>query len=260
MLRTMLKSKIHRARVTAADLHYEGSITVDETLLAAADILPYEQVHVLDVDNGARLQTYAIPGGTGRDLHQRRRRPAGVAGRHRHHPDLRPGDRRRRPGTFDRKSCTSTRANQIVTEGAMAAEDATERRSELGQPSAPGGGVWQAPAVARPDAGQWAGDRHRAQTWTVVDKEERDASHDQPDQGDEAQGPEDPDAHRLRLLDRPGGGRPGRADDPRRRQPGHGHPRLRQHRAGHAGHDAPPHARPSLGARARPWSSPTCPS
>lgn len=65
MHRTMLKSKIHRARVTAADLHYEGSITIDETLLAAADILPYEQVHVLDVDNGARLQTYAIPGGRG---------------------------------------------------------------------------------------------------------------------------------------------------------------------------------------------------
>lgn len=65
MYRTMLRSKIHRARVTAADLHYEGSITIDQTLLAAAGILPYEQVHVLDVDNGARLVTYAIPGRSG---------------------------------------------------------------------------------------------------------------------------------------------------------------------------------------------------
>ena len=61
-MRTVLKSKIHRATVTQADLHYEGSITIDPTLMDAADILPYEQVHVLDVDNGARLTTYAIEG------------------------------------------------------------------------------------------------------------------------------------------------------------------------------------------------------
>ncbi len=61
-MRTILKSKIHRARVTQADLHYEGSITLDPLLLEAADILPYEQVHVLDVDNGCRLTTYAIEG------------------------------------------------------------------------------------------------------------------------------------------------------------------------------------------------------
>jgi len=61
----MLKSKIHRARVTGANLLYEGSITLDAALLEAADILPFEAVHVLDVDNGARLQTYAIPGGPG---------------------------------------------------------------------------------------------------------------------------------------------------------------------------------------------------
>lgn len=64
-LRTVLKSKIHRARVTQADLHYEGSITIDADLMDAADILPYEQVHVLDVDNGARLTTYAIEGARG---------------------------------------------------------------------------------------------------------------------------------------------------------------------------------------------------
>jgi aspartate 1-decarboxylase len=64
-VRTVLKSKIHRATVTQADLHYEGSITLDALLLEAADILPFEQVHVLDVDNGARLTTYAIAGERG---------------------------------------------------------------------------------------------------------------------------------------------------------------------------------------------------
>jgi aspartate 1-decarboxylase len=58
----MFKSKIHRVRVTEADLNYMGSITLDPELMEAADILPYEQVHVLDVDNGNRLITYAIPG------------------------------------------------------------------------------------------------------------------------------------------------------------------------------------------------------
>jgi len=65
MLRTMLKSKIHRARVTQANIDYEGSITIDRQLMAAADILPHEQVHVLDIDNGARLTTYALPGSKG---------------------------------------------------------------------------------------------------------------------------------------------------------------------------------------------------
>ena len=64
-MRTMLKGKIHRATVTEADIDYEGSITIDRTLMEAADILPYEMVHVLDVTNGARLETYAIEGGPG---------------------------------------------------------------------------------------------------------------------------------------------------------------------------------------------------
>jgi aspartate 1-decarboxylase len=64
-MRTMLKSKIHRASVTGADINYEGSITLDPVLMEAADILPCEQVHVLDVDNGARLTTYAIEGARG---------------------------------------------------------------------------------------------------------------------------------------------------------------------------------------------------
>lgn len=59
-MRVMLKSKIHRARVTHANTDYEGSISIDKTLMEAADILPYEQVHVLDINNGARLTTYAI--------------------------------------------------------------------------------------------------------------------------------------------------------------------------------------------------------
>ncbi len=64
-MRVMLKSKIHRATVTDANVDYEGSITIDKQLMAAADILPYEQVHVLDIDNGARFTTYAIEGETG---------------------------------------------------------------------------------------------------------------------------------------------------------------------------------------------------
>ena len=65
MQRTMLKSKIHRATVTDCDLHYAGSITVDPDLLEAADILVHEQVAVVDVDNGARFETYTIPGERG---------------------------------------------------------------------------------------------------------------------------------------------------------------------------------------------------
>lgn len=64
-MRMMMKGKIHRASVTEADIEYEGSITIDTTLMEAADILPYEKVHVLDVTNGARLETYAIEGGPG---------------------------------------------------------------------------------------------------------------------------------------------------------------------------------------------------
>jgi hypothetical protein len=63
--RTMLKSKIHRATVTQADLHYVGSITVDADLMAAADLLPGEQVQVVDINNGARLETYVIEGPAG---------------------------------------------------------------------------------------------------------------------------------------------------------------------------------------------------
>lgn len=65
MLRTMLKSKIHRATVTEANLEYEGSITIDETLMEAADLVPYERVDVWDCTNGSRLSTYVIPGEAG---------------------------------------------------------------------------------------------------------------------------------------------------------------------------------------------------
>jgi aspartate 1-decarboxylase len=58
----MLKSKVHRATVTGSDLNYVGSITVDPELLDAADVLEHEQVHVLDIDNGARFETYTIAG------------------------------------------------------------------------------------------------------------------------------------------------------------------------------------------------------
>ncbi|SMD00218.1 aspartate 1-decarboxylase [Kibdelosporangium aridum] len=65
MLRTMLKSKIHRATVTQADLHYVGSVTVDLDLMEAADLLVGEQVTIVDVTNGARLETYVIEGERG---------------------------------------------------------------------------------------------------------------------------------------------------------------------------------------------------
>jgi len=65
MNRTMLKSKIHRCRITDSDLHYVGSITVDEDLLDAADIREHEQVQVVDIDNGARFETYTIAGRRG---------------------------------------------------------------------------------------------------------------------------------------------------------------------------------------------------
>ncbi|MGI9032154.1 MAG: aspartate 1-decarboxylase [Acidimicrobiales bacterium] len=62
MRRRMLKAKIHRAVVTSTDLHYEGSISIDPVLMALADIREWEQVAVLDIDNGNRFETYAIPG------------------------------------------------------------------------------------------------------------------------------------------------------------------------------------------------------
>src|SRR5699024_5153770 len=65
LTRTMLTGKIHRARVTAADLHYVGSVTIDQDLMRAADILPGQQVDIVDVTNGARLTTYAIAAAPG---------------------------------------------------------------------------------------------------------------------------------------------------------------------------------------------------
>jgi aspartate 1-decarboxylase len=64
-MRIMLRSKIHRATVTGADLHYEGSITIDADLLERADILPYQEVHVWNITNGSRFQTYAMEGQRG---------------------------------------------------------------------------------------------------------------------------------------------------------------------------------------------------
>ncbi|MCX2929015.1 aspartate 1-decarboxylase [Mycobacterium sp. CVI_P3] len=65
MFRTMLKSKIHRATVTHADLHYVGSVTIDADLMDAADLIEGEQVTIVDIDNGARLETYVIAGHRG---------------------------------------------------------------------------------------------------------------------------------------------------------------------------------------------------
>ena len=83
MQRVMLKSKIHRATVTGSDLHYVGSITIDPDLLEAADIREHEQVHVVDVDNGARFETYTIAGERGSGTMQ----VNGAAARLVHHGD-----------------------------------------------------------------------------------------------------------------------------------------------------------------------------
>ena len=65
MRRILCKSKIHRATLTGAELNYEGSLTVDRALMDAADMLPYERVQVVNINNGARLETYIIPGPPG---------------------------------------------------------------------------------------------------------------------------------------------------------------------------------------------------
>jgi len=65
MYRTILKSKIHQATVTEANLQYEGSITIDDELLKAADLLPGEKVHVVNLNNGSRIETYCLPGEAG---------------------------------------------------------------------------------------------------------------------------------------------------------------------------------------------------
>lgn len=83
MQRVMLKSKIHRATLTGSDLHYVGSITIDPDLLEAADIMEHEQVHVVDVDNGARFETYTIAGERGSGVMQ----VNGAAARLVHHGD-----------------------------------------------------------------------------------------------------------------------------------------------------------------------------
>jgi aspartate 1-decarboxylase len=65
MLRRLMKSKIHRATITSADLHYEGSLSVDEDLMDAADLVEFEEIQVVNVNNGSRLSTYVIPGPRG---------------------------------------------------------------------------------------------------------------------------------------------------------------------------------------------------
>ncbi|MEJ5173616.1 MAG: aspartate 1-decarboxylase [Hydrogenothermaceae bacterium] len=62
MYRTMLKSKVHRIRITGADLHYEGSLTLDEAIMEAANLVPFEKIEVYNINNGQRFSTYVIPG------------------------------------------------------------------------------------------------------------------------------------------------------------------------------------------------------
>ena len=117
----MLKSKIHRATVTQADLHYVGSVTVDEDLMDAADLLPGEQVEIVDITNGARLETYVIPGprGSRRDRHQRRGCAARAPGRPRdHHRATARVRRRAGPRSYRPSIVHVDAANPIIELGA----------------------------------------------------------------------------------------------------------------------------------------------
>ena len=89
-MRIMMKSKIHRATVTQADLHYVGSVTIDADLLDAANLIEGEQVAIVDITNGARIETYVHPGAARQpaDRHQRRRRPPGPPRRYGDHHEL----------------------------------------------------------------------------------------------------------------------------------------------------------------------------
>ena len=112
MRRTLFKSKIHRATVTQADLDYEGSVTIDAELMRAADILPYEKVHIWNRTNGSRLETYALeaPAGSGVICVNGAAAHHAQSRRHRHHRDVRRGERRRRGARRgSRSSFTSTR-------------------------------------------------------------------------------------------------------------------------------------------------------
>ena len=117
MQRTMLKSKIHRATVTDCDLHYVGSITIDPELLEAADIREFEQVAVVDVDNGARFETYTIAGERGSG----EMKVNGAAARLVHRGDTiivisyAAYDARRARATTTRASSTSTRTTRSST-------------------------------------------------------------------------------------------------------------------------------------------------
>jgi hypothetical protein len=98
-MRTMLKSKIHRATVTDANLEYQGSVTIDPVLMRAGDILPYERVEIYNCTNGERFATYCDQRrpGARRDLHQRRGGPQGAAGRRGHPLHVCRDDRGRGP-------------------------------------------------------------------------------------------------------------------------------------------------------------------
>src|SRR3989304_200879 len=148
-LRTMLKSRIHRATVTGADVNYEGSITLDPHLMDAAGILSYEQVHVLDINNGNRLTTYAIEGdrGSGDVVTKGAAARLVTEGGHRHRPDVYrcpgrerprpPADARlRRPGQSHRQNRRGYRSvsRQVAAPTAGGTEWTTESQYQISRP------------------------------------------------------------------------------------------------------------------------------
>ena len=209
MQRQMLKSKIHRATVTDCDVDYIGSITIDTELMASADLITNEQVHVWDIDNGARFVTYVIDGEPGSGTMQ-------VNGAAAHLTRARPQDHRRllrrlrreRPGAPTRPSSSTS-----TTPTAPSPSTATRRCSshELGSRGPTCSAARRAPAGDPAAAGRDEGGRRT-----------------------------DRDGHRLRLPLGEGrrGGR--RRHRPGRRHGGDGRPRLPGHRAGLDGRDGHP--------------------
>ncbi|MEU9130172.1 aspartate 1-decarboxylase [Kitasatospora sp. NPDC048540] len=156
MLRTMLKSKIHRATVTQADLHYVGSVTVDEDLLDAADLLPGELVHIVDVTNGARLETYTIAGPRGSGV-------IGINGAAAHL--VHPGDlviliAYGQMDTAEAKAYlpkvvfvdAANRVTSVGPDAADAPEGSGLLRGDLGAPASPGRGAYRDADGAAPTA------------------------------------------------------------------------------------------------------------
>ena len=227
MQRVMLKSKIHRATVTDCDLHYVGSITIDPELLEAADILEHEQVHVVDIDNGARFETYTIAGERGSgDM-----RVNGAAARLVHRGDTIIVISY---GSYDEADLERYEPRVVHVRGRH--QPHRHDRRAGGDPA----GSSPQPSVNRPSErnhhvqpSNWHTARSAGSDPARPSPTRPASAHDPaPARREEAAGRPDRDGHRLRLPERPrgrgGGRRPGAGGRLRR----HDHARLHRHHPG----------------------------